>query len=53
MPPFAFSKLFAALAMLPNGDVLVAETNSPPKPDDSKGIKGWIADKVMARAGAG
>ena len=41
------------LYVLPNGDVLVAETNSPPKPDDSKGIKGWIADKVMARAGAG
>lgn len=41
------------LYVLPNGDVLVAETNSPTKPDDSKGIKGWIADKVMARAGAG
>ena len=41
------------LYVLPNGDVLVAETNSPAKPDDSKGIKGWIADKVMARAGAG
>ena len=40
------------LYVLPNGDVLVAETNAPPKPDDSKGIKGWIADKVMARAGA-
>ena len=41
------------LYVLPNGDVLVAESNSPPKPDDSKGIKGWIADKVMSRAGAG
>ena len=41
------------LYVLPNGDVLVAETNSPAKPDDSRGIKGWIADKVMARAGAG
>lgn len=41
------------LYVLPNGDVLVAETNSPAKPDDSKGIKGWIADKVMTRAGAG
>ena len=30
------------LYVLPNGDVLVAETNAPPKPDDSKGIKGWI-----------
>lgn len=30
------------LYVLPNGDVLVAETNAPPKPDDSKGIKGAI-----------
>ena len=28
--------------VLPNGDVLVAETNEPPKPDDTRGIKGWI-----------
>jgi glucose/arabinose dehydrogenase len=41
------------LYVLPNGDVLVAETNSPPKPDDSKGIVGWIRHKVMSRAGAG
>jgi glucose/arabinose dehydrogenase len=39
--------------VLPNGDVLVAETNSPPKPDDTHGIKGAIAKKVQARAGAG
>jgi glucose/arabinose dehydrogenase len=39
--------------VLPNGDVLVAETNSPPKPETSSGgIKEWIAGKVMARAGA-
>ena len=41
------------LTVLPNGDVLVAETNAPPKPEDGKGIKGWIMKKVMARAGAG
>ncbi len=41
------------LSVLPNGDVLVAETNAPPKPEDGKGIKGWIMKKVMARAGAG
>lgn len=40
------------LYVLPNGDVLVAETNAPPKPDDDKGIKGWITRKVMSRAGA-
>jgi len=41
------------LYTLPNGDVLVAETNSPPKPEDGKGIKGWVMGKVMKRAGAG
>ncbi|KRP75166.1 MULTISPECIES: PQQ-dependent sugar dehydrogenase [Pseudomonas] len=41
------------LYVLPNGDVLVAETNAPPKPDDSKGVRGWVMEKVMGRAGAG
>ncbi len=41
------------LYVLPNGDVLVAETNAPPKPDDTRGIKGWITKMVMSRAGAG
>ena len=41
------------LYVLPNGDVLVAETDAPPKPDDSQGIKGWIAKKIMSRAGSG
>ncbi|MCK9814077.1 sorbosone dehydrogenase family protein [Pseudomonas sp. MAFF 302046] len=40
------------LYVLPNGDVLVAETNAPSKPDDSKGIRGWVMGKVMGRAGA-
>ncbi|MCK9381455.1 MAG: sorbosone dehydrogenase family protein [Sulfuritalea sp.] len=40
------------LYVLPNGDVLVAETNSPPKPDDARGIRGWIMGLVMKRAGA-
>ena len=38
---------------LPNGDILVAETNAPKRPDDAKGIKGWIMRLVMSRAGAG
>jgi glucose/arabinose dehydrogenase len=38
--------------VLPNGDVLVAETNAPPKPDDTRGIKGWVTKLVMSRAGA-
>ncbi len=40
------------LLPLPNGDVLVAETNAPPKPDDSKGLKGRIEKAVMTGAGA-
>jgi len=41
------------LYVLPNGDVLVAETNAPPKPEDGKGIKGAVMKAVMKRAGAG
>ena len=45
------------LYVLPNGDVLVAETNAPPKDDTDLGvikqIRGWIMGKVMAKAGAG
>ncbi|OEZ53609.1 soluble aldose sugar dehydrogenase YliI precursor [Janthinobacterium sp. HH103] len=40
------------LYVLPNGDVLVAETNAPSKPDDSKGIKGAIMQMQMKKAGA-
>lgn len=44
--------------VLPNGDVLVAESNKPDKQGhgadkDSQGIKGWVMGKVMKRAGAG
>ena len=41
------------LYVLPNGDVLVAETNAPPKPGKKKGIRSWFTDKAMKRAGAG
>jgi glucose/arabinose dehydrogenase len=40
------------LHVLPNGDVLVAETNAPSKPDDGKGLRGWFMGLVMKRAGA-
>ena len=41
------------LYRLPNGDVLVAETNAPPKPENKQGgIRGWIQGLVMSRAGA-
>ncbi len=40
------------LHVLPNGDVLVAETNAPERPDDGKGIKGWVMGLLMAKAGS-
>jgi glucose/arabinose dehydrogenase len=41
------------LYVLPNGDVLVAETNAPPKPEDGNSIKGWLTKLFMEKAGAG
>jgi len=41
------------LYVLPNGDVLVAESDAPPKPDDAKGISGKVHKLVMKRAGSG
>ena len=40
------------LLSLPNGDVLVAESNAPERPEDEAGFSGWIARQVMLRAGA-
>jgi glucose/arabinose dehydrogenase len=40
------------LYVLPNGDVLVAETNAPPRPDDTGGIRGFFMRLFFARAGA-
>ena len=39
------------LYVLPNGDVLVAETNAPPKPDDNTGIKGYFFKRFQKKAG--
>jgi glucose/arabinose dehydrogenase len=41
------------LLVLPNGDVLVAESNAPPKGEASGGLKAWLMGLVMKRAGAG
>ncbi len=41
------------ITVLPNGDVLVAETNKPPQPDKKFSVKGWVMGMVMKRAGAG
>ena len=41
------------LYVLPNGDVLVAETNAPPRPGNAGGIRGWVMKLLMRRAGAG
>ncbi len=40
------------LHVLPNGDVLVAETAAPERPEDGKGIKGFFMKKAMKRAGS-
>jgi glucose/arabinose dehydrogenase len=40
------------LYVLPNGDVLVAETNAPPRPEEGKGLRGWFMGRAMRRAGA-
>jgi glucose/arabinose dehydrogenase len=39
--------------VLPNGDVLVAETNAPERPEGGKGIRGFIFRWAQERAGAG
>ncbi len=39
------------LYVLPNGDVLVAETNAPRRPDDGKGVKGFFFKIFQAKAG--
>lgn len=36
---------------LSNGDILLAETNAPPRP--SGGIQGWVMGRTMKKAGAG
>src|SRR5688572_8597704 len=39
------------MTLLDNGDVLVAESNSPPR--ETKGIADWVMGKLMGKAGAG
>lgn len=39
------------LHVLPNGDVLVAESNAPPK--EEGGVRAWVMKQVMKIAGAG
>ena len=40
------------LYVLPNGDVLVAETNAPERPEDGNGLRGWFMRRFMRKAGA-
>jgi glucose/arabinose dehydrogenase len=39
------------LYVLPNGDVLVAETNAPPRPEVNTGLKGWFFKRFQKKAG--
>jgi glucose/arabinose dehydrogenase len=41
------------LYVLPNGDILVAETEGPGFKGDSAGLRGFVAGLIMKRAGAG
>ena len=41
------------LYRLPNGDILVAESNAPPKPEGRKSFMEWAQGLVMKGAGAG
>jgi glucose/arabinose dehydrogenase len=38
--------------VLPNGDVLVAETAAPERPEEGKGIKGRVMSNYMKKAGS-
>ena len=40
------------LYVLPNGDVLVAETAAPERPEEGKGIRGFFMGKAMKKAGS-
>ncbi|WP_374274656.1 sorbosone dehydrogenase family protein [Brevundimonas sp.] len=58
-PGFAVNAFAQGLAhprwlyVLPNGDVLVAESDAPPKPEDKQGgLRGWIQGLVMRQAGS-
>ena len=53
-PVVPFAKGFAHprwLHVLPNGDVLVAETNTPARPVQIGGIKGWFLKRYQKKAG--
>ena len=41
------------LYVLPNGDVLVAETSAPPQPEAMRGVMGWAMKMALRWAGAG
>jgi glucose/arabinose dehydrogenase len=40
------------LHVLPNGDVLVAETSAPVRPKEGKGLRGWFMKMFMKQAGS-
>jgi len=40
------------LYVLPDGDVLVAESNGPERPKNNPGLKGWFTDRFQKKAGS-
>ena len=49
--PFARLEHPRWLHVLPNGDVLVAETNAPERPKDDDGVRGKLFKRFQAKAG--
>ncbi len=41
-----------SLLVLPNGDVLVAETDAPERAEKNKGLRNWFERRVMQKAGS-
>src|SRR5262245_3999175 len=40
------------LYILPNGDILVAESAAPPQPEQDKGLKGMVTKVILRRMGS-
>jgi glucose/arabinose dehydrogenase len=51
--PLRRSSIIRGLYVLPNGDVLVAESNAPERPEMRTGVRSWFLRLFMHEGGAG